>query len=145
MGKKDDRYYMSSVKLGPKGQIVIPKEARAMFGLEPGDTLVLLADTKKGIALQTADKLNPLLRRVFQQLPGHEGDVIGGSPVVHGVRPVVQTGAVDEGGVVHPQLLRPLVHHGDEGAFAARDRTVPVHPRDCARRCGLSARRPYRA
>ena len=53
----------------PKGQIVIPKEARAMFGLEPGDTLV---DTKKGIALQTADKLNPLLRRVFQQLPGDE-------------------------------------------------------------------------
>ena len=63
---------MSSVKLGPEGQIVIPKEARAMFGLEPGDTLVLLADTKKGIALQTADKLNPLLRRVFQQLPGDE-------------------------------------------------------------------------
>ena len=61
MGKKDDRYYMSSVKLGPKGQIVIPKEARAMFGLEPGDTLVLLADTKKGIALQTADKLDPFL------------------------------------------------------------------------------------
>ena len=72
MGKKDDRYYMSSVEIGPKGQIVIPKEARAMFGLEPGDTLVLLADTKKGIALQTADKLNPLLRRVFQQLPGDE-------------------------------------------------------------------------
>ncbi len=71
MGKKDDQYYMSSVKLGPKGQIVIPKEARAMFGLEPGDTLVL-PDTKKGIALQTADKLNPLLRRVFQQLPGDE-------------------------------------------------------------------------
>ena len=54
MGKKDDRYYMSSVKLGPKGQIVIPKEARAMFGLEPGDTLVLLADTKKGIGGQGA-------------------------------------------------------------------------------------------
>ena len=72
MGKKEDLYYMSSVKLGPKGQIVIPKEARAMFGLEPGDTLVLLADTKKGIAIQTADKLNPLLRRVFQQLPGDE-------------------------------------------------------------------------
>ena len=72
MGKKDDRYYMSSVKVGHKGQIVIPKGTRAMFGLEPGDTLVLLADTKKGIALQTADKLNPLLRRVFQQLPGDE-------------------------------------------------------------------------
>ena len=69
---REDRYFMSSVKIGPKGQIVIPKEARDMFGLQPGDTLVLLADTKKGIALQTADKLNPLLRRVFQQLPGDE-------------------------------------------------------------------------
>ena len=69
---RNDRYFMSSVKIGPKGQIVIPKEARDMFGLGPGDTLVLLADTKKGIALQTADKLNPLLRRVFQQLPGDE-------------------------------------------------------------------------
>lgn len=58
--RKDDRHYMASVKLGPKGQIVIPKEARAMFGLEPGDTLVLLADKKRGIALQTTEKLSPL-------------------------------------------------------------------------------------
>ena len=70
--KDNERYYMASVRLGPKGQIVIPKDAREMFGLEPGDTRGLLADTKKGIALQTADKLNPLLRRVFQQLPGDE-------------------------------------------------------------------------
>ena len=66
---KDERYFMSSVKIGPKGQIVIPKEARAMFGLEPGDTLVLLADKKKGIALQTTDKLNPFLRKAFDALP----------------------------------------------------------------------------
>ena len=65
--RKDDRHYMASVKLGPKGQIVIPKEARAMFGLEPGDQLVLLADRKKGIALQTTDKLNPMMRRVFEE------------------------------------------------------------------------------
>ena len=66
---RNDRYFMSSVKIGPKGQIVIPKDARDMFGLEPGDTLVLLADKKKGIALQTADKLNPLLRSAFAALP----------------------------------------------------------------------------
>ena len=69
---KDERYFMSSVKIGPKGQIVIPKDARDMFGLEPGDTLVLLADKKKGIALQTADKLNPLLRSAFAALPDEE-------------------------------------------------------------------------
>lgn len=72
---KDERYFMSSVKLGPKGQIVIPKEARAMFGIAPGDTLVLLADRKKGIALQTADKLNPLLRKAFDALPEDDGEV----------------------------------------------------------------------
>jgi AbrB family looped-hinge helix DNA binding protein len=66
MGKKD-RYFMSSVKIGPKGQIVIPKEARDIFGLEPGDTLVLMADVKKGIALQTMESLNPVLRRIFDK------------------------------------------------------------------------------
>lgn len=71
---RNDRYFMSSVKIGPKGQIVIPKEARDMFGLQPGDTLVLLADRKKGLALQTADKLNPLLRKTFAALPDEEDE-----------------------------------------------------------------------
>lgn len=71
---KQERYYMSSVRLGPKGQIVIPKEARDMFGLQPGDTLVLLADKKKGLALQTAEKLNPMLRKAFAALPEDEDE-----------------------------------------------------------------------
>ncbi len=71
---KDERYYMSSIKIGPKGQIVIPKEARDMFGIRPGDTLVLMADKKKGIALQTADKLNPVLRKIFAALPEKEDE-----------------------------------------------------------------------
>ncbi len=66
---REDRYFMSSVKIGPKGQIVIPKEARDMFGLQPGYTLVLMADRKKGLALQTVDKLNPLMKSVFNSLP----------------------------------------------------------------------------
>ena len=72
---KDERYFMSSVKIGPKGQIVIPKEARDMFGVGPGDTLVLLADKKRGIAIQTADKLNPFLRKAFEALPEDDGEV----------------------------------------------------------------------
>lgn len=66
---RDERYFMASVKLGPKGQIVIPKEAREMFGVGPGDTMVLLCDKKKGMALQTADKLKPFLKKAFDSLP----------------------------------------------------------------------------
>ena len=65
--KDNERYYMTSVRLGPKGQIVIPKEVRDMFGLDAGDQLVLLADRKKGVALQTVDKLNPMMRHVFEE------------------------------------------------------------------------------
>ncbi|MDO4810831.1 MAG: AbrB/MazE/SpoVT family DNA-binding domain-containing protein [Eubacteriales bacterium] len=72
--KKNDRYFMASVKLGPKGQIVIPKEVREMFGVAPGDTMVLLADRKKGVALQTVDKLNPMLRSTFNSLMDDEED-----------------------------------------------------------------------
>lgn len=45
----DGQRFMSTVKLGPKGQIVIPKEVREMFGLEPGDSLLLLADAKRAL------------------------------------------------------------------------------------------------
>lgn len=64
-----EKKFMSSVKIGPKGQIVIPKEVREMFSLNPGDTLVLLADVKRGIALQNQDKLVPFLKKIFDELP----------------------------------------------------------------------------
>lgn len=44
--------FLATVKIGSKGQIVIPKEARDLFGLKPGDSLVLMADKGQGIALQ---------------------------------------------------------------------------------------------
>lgn len=43
---------MTTVKIGPKGQIVIPKEVRKMFGFQPGDSVLLLADKGQGIAIQ---------------------------------------------------------------------------------------------
>ena len=43
--------FLSLVRVGEKGQIVIPKEAREMFDIQPGDQLLLMADKKRGIAL----------------------------------------------------------------------------------------------
>lgn len=43
--------YAWTVKVGEKGQFVIPKEAREVFGIRPGDTLIVLGDKKQGIAI----------------------------------------------------------------------------------------------
>lgn len=48
------KYLFGLVRLSDKGQIVIPKEAREVFGLKPGDQL-LLGDVKKGMALVKVD------------------------------------------------------------------------------------------
>lgn len=50
----NDRFIVS-VKVGPKGQITIPKEAREMFDIKEGETLMVLGDKQKGIAILKAD------------------------------------------------------------------------------------------
>lgn len=47
--------YMGVCKVGEKGQIVIPKVARDMFGIVPGDSVIVLCDKKKGMALVKTD------------------------------------------------------------------------------------------
>ncbi|MFT3985896.1 MAG: AbrB/MazE/SpoVT family DNA-binding domain-containing protein [Lachnospiraceae bacterium] len=43
--------YAWTVKIGEKGQFVIPKEARELFDIHPGDTIIVLGDEKRGIAI----------------------------------------------------------------------------------------------
>ena len=59
--------FISTVTIGEKGQIVIPKAAREMIGLEPGDTIVLLADEKRGIALVQNDRMMSLAESVMKE------------------------------------------------------------------------------
>ena len=49
--------YVGISKVGEKGQIVIPKEARDMFDIKPGDSVVVLCDKKKGMAIVKANVL----------------------------------------------------------------------------------------
>ena len=58
--------FMDTVKVGPKGQIVIPKEVREMFGIESGDSLVLLADVQRGIALNRMSVLGGLVEKIMR-------------------------------------------------------------------------------
>ena len=57
--------YAWSAKVGEKGQIVIPKQAREVFGIEPGDTLILLGDIKRGIAIPPKSSFDTLSGIVF--------------------------------------------------------------------------------
>ena len=51
MNENKGKYIFGVCKVGEKGQIVIPKEAREVFGIKPGDSLLLLGDKKKGLAV----------------------------------------------------------------------------------------------
>lgn len=54
--------YAWMVKIGEKGQFVIPKEARELFGIKPGDSILVLADTEKGIAIPTKETRTGIFR-----------------------------------------------------------------------------------
>ena len=45
------KYLFGVAKVGQKGQIVIPKEAREVFNISPGDTLAVLGDINQGIGI----------------------------------------------------------------------------------------------
>lgn len=57
--------YIGICRVGEKGQIVIPKEARDMFDINPGDSIIVLCDKKKGIALVKSDVIEDLSDKIF--------------------------------------------------------------------------------
>lgn len=57
----NDGRFIVSVKVGPKGQITIPKEARSLFDIKEGDTLMVLGDKDRGIAIVKADSIYDLM------------------------------------------------------------------------------------
>lgn len=63
--KKPKGKYAWTVTVGEKGQIVIPKQAREIFNISPGDTLILLGDEKKGMAIPPKSAFAQFAAAVF--------------------------------------------------------------------------------
>lgn len=57
MQGKDGKYIFGLARVGEKGQIVIPSEARKIFGINPGDSLLILGDVEQGLAIVKPDIL----------------------------------------------------------------------------------------
>lgn len=69
MDKEQDKFIWTT-KLSGKGQIVIPKQAREVFGLKDGDTLILLGDKSKGIAIAKYDDYLKFAEEIFKLKDG---------------------------------------------------------------------------
>ena len=60
-----DGKYAWIVKIGEKGQFVIPKEARELFDLQPGDEILVLGDQERGIAILPKEKQQDAMKHIF--------------------------------------------------------------------------------
>lgn len=63
---KEGKYIFGTVKVGERGQINIPKEARDVFDINPGDKLLILGDEKKGIAVVKVDVMKNFALRILE-------------------------------------------------------------------------------
>ena len=63
--KKTPGRFAWSVIVGSKGQIVIPKEAREVFQIHPGDTLLILGDIERGLAIPPKTTVDSIAAQVF--------------------------------------------------------------------------------
>ena len=62
---KPEGKYAWTVTVGTKGQIVIPKEAREVFGIQPGDHLLILADVNQGMAIPPKESFDEYFKKIF--------------------------------------------------------------------------------
>ena len=68
MQENDGKYIFGVVKMGDKGQIVIPKDARKVYGINPGDALIVLGD-QKGMALLKTEVFQSVIDQAMEGLP----------------------------------------------------------------------------
>ena len=68
LGKGNARRVFGTAKVGDRGQIVIPKEARELFRIMPGDTLLILGEEETGLIVSKPEILSDIANRLFQTI-----------------------------------------------------------------------------
>lgn len=68
LGMGKTRHIFGTAKVGDRGQIVIPKDARSFYGIKPGDTLLVLGDEKNGMILTKPELLHDLAARILDRI-----------------------------------------------------------------------------
>ena len=72
LGKGKSRQVFGTAKVGDRGQIVIPKEARELFNIKPGDTLLILAEEDTGLVVSRPEVLNNIAKQIFDTVKNEE-------------------------------------------------------------------------
>ena len=68
LGKSNAQKVFGTAKVGDRGQIVIPKEAREFFGIEPGDTLLILGKSETGLIVTRPETLHDLANKILDSV-----------------------------------------------------------------------------
>lgn len=68
LGKHKQQRVFGTAKVGERGQIVIPKEARELFGIKPGDTLLILGEAETGLIVSRPELLNDLANEILNNV-----------------------------------------------------------------------------
>lgn len=68
LGTQNSQRVFGTAKVGDRGQIVIPKEARELFGIRPGDTLLILGEAETGLIVSRPEVLNDLATELLNNV-----------------------------------------------------------------------------
>ena len=68
LGKNKQQRVFGTAKVGDRGQIVIPKEARELFGIKPGDTLLIVGEADTGLIVSRPEVLNDLATEILNNV-----------------------------------------------------------------------------
>ena len=72
LGKQSAQRVFGTAKVGDRGQIVIPKEARELFNIHPGDTLLILGEENTGLVISRPEILKDIADNLFDTVRKEE-------------------------------------------------------------------------